>query len=392
MRLVMTTRRFWPCVGGAEIVMANLASYFVEAGHDVTILTARLDSGWPTDLRHRGVQVKRLPHPRTRGWGTIRYLRALDKWIYHHRREFDLVFVSMLKLDAYAAIRGRERHGLPVVIRAEGAGETGDCRWQESARFGQRVRRWTHQANAVIAPSSRIYQELDDAGYDARRLSQIDNGVAIPLQHDRGLKAEKRRIFAEVHGVLEVAPDTPFVVYTGRLDRRKGLLDLIRAWQAVIEMWPQAKLWLVGEGNDADLIWDAIRNLGLVHTVILPGSFDDVGEILQACDCYVLPSYEEGLSLGLLEAMAAGVPVIASDISANRVLIEHGHTGLLTPPQDVDRLAETLVQALQSRDRAIEMADEARRFVQENYSLDRMGQAHLRVFQHCLENPEDGLD
>ena len=135
LRIVIITRRFWPLVGGAERVMSNLASYFRSMGHDVHLLTAKWESHWPTNFLHRDFNVTRLPHPSLKGWGTIRYMHALNRWLRNHRDQIDAVVVSMLKHDAYAAISALSSTNIPIILRAEGAGKTGDCHWHSVGRF-----------------------------------------------------------------------------------------------------------------------------------------------------------------------------------------------------------------------------------------------------------------
>ena len=81
MRIAMITRRFWPLVGGAEMVMANLASEFQRQGAKPVLLTAQWDPTWPKQFTHRDVEVQRLPNPERRGWGTFVYMDALSRWL-----------------------------------------------------------------------------------------------------------------------------------------------------------------------------------------------------------------------------------------------------------------------------------------------------------------------
>ena len=120
LRLVLVTRRFWPMVGGAERAVAELAAELANRAVPVTLLTARWQPSWPAEINYRGVPVVRLPNPRLRAWGTFRYMQALGRWLRRHRDEYDLVYVSMLKHDAYAALAAVGGDA-PVVLRAEPA-------------------------------------------------------------------------------------------------------------------------------------------------------------------------------------------------------------------------------------------------------------------------------
>ena len=384
LRLALVTRRFWPLVGGAEMVMSNLAVEFRRQGHDVTIVTAQWQPTWPTEVVHREVPVVRLPNPPQRAWGTLRYMLALTRWLKSHATKLDAVYVSMLKHDAYSAIGALAGSRVPVVIRAEGAGETGDCHWQSTARFGLRIRRRCHSADAIVAPSGAIFGELRDAGYPLGRTYQLSNGVAVGAPRSVLDRRMARTVLAESNPDLAVGGDTPVVVYTGRLHEAKGLYDLLRAWPLVLDQFPGARLWIVGDGPARDDLFETILDLDLRHQVQLPGAFDDVQDVLHAADAYVLPSYEEGMSIALLEAMAAGVPVVATDIPGNQALVQHGQHGLLVPPRDPAALASALIQQLAQPRRAAMLAAAAHQRVSNDFSLQRMASTHLDLFQELI--------
>lgn len=339
LRLALVTRRFWPLVGGAEMAMANLAAEFRRQGHSVRIVTGRWEKHWPLEMVHREVPVTRLPHPRTRGWGTLRYMYALSSWLSREKQNLDAVLVSMLKHDAYCAVGALQNSGVPVVLRGEGAGPGGDCVWQQTARFGMRIRKRCQGATALISPSDAIAQELLEAGYAPQRIVRIDNGVQILPPSNPNTRAAARAALGEANHDLRLEPHAPLAVYTGRLHPDKGLLDLVNAWRPIAERWPTARLWLVGEGPQREELFRRISDIDLKYRICLPGAFDDIEDVLQAADIFLLPSYSEGMSLSLLEAMAAGIPAIASDIPGNRALITHEQSGLLVPPRDVPGLS-----------------------------------------------------
>ena len=374
----MISRRFWPLVGGAERAMAGLASQFHSEGHSVRFLTAQWESNWPSELVHREVPVTRLNHPKTKGWGTFRYMTHLKNWLKEHHTEYDAILVSMLKHDAYAATKTAHRFDIPVVIRAEGAGPTGDCEFHRTARFGARLKQGCQKADAIIAPSQLVSQELLDAGFEQDRVRFVPNGVEVQASNID--KTEARLSLGDAHPILQVNTGEPLVVYTGRLDKEKGLLDLIDAWKIVGNIFPNGRLWLVGEGSDGRAIWDHIREQQLSYQIILPGSFDEVTDLLAAADAFVLPSYQEGMSLSLLEAMAANVPVVATDIPGNRDLIQEDK-GLLCKVRDPESLATAILDALQRQGPSKQRAETAKQYVIENYSLEKMAQEHLEIIE-----------
>ena len=389
LRLALVTRRFWPLVGGAEVAMANLAVEFQRQGQQPTIVTARWEKHWPTELVHREVPVVRLPQPKLRGWGTLRYMYALGSWLAAQQPKLDCVLVSMLKHDAYAAIGAWRRAKVPVVLRAEGGGAAGDCAWQQTARFGLRIRQRCQQADAIVAPSDAIERELREAGYSADRIVRIDNGVVIPPPRSPGQQEAARSALAEANWDLKCDSGAPLVVYTGRLHPDKGLADLVQAWPAIATRWPQARLWLIGEGPQRQELFDLISDLGFRYKICLPGSFDEIDDVLAAADLFVLPSYSEGMSLSLLEAMAAGLPVVASDIPGNRALVTHEREGLLAPPGDAQRLAAAIAQVLSAPARGVALGAAGRSRVSEHFSLEKMARQHLELIHSLRAAPRN---
>ena len=378
-RLVLITRRFWPLMGGAEIVMARLAQSFQTQGHDVTILTACWHEDWPMQVDHHGVRVVRLPQAATRWRGTWQYIRGLSRWLRSHRSEYDAVLVSMLKHDAFVAVGEGRAGDFPVVLRAEGAGITGDCHFQQTARFGNRIKRRCQQAAAVIAPATAVAKELEEAGYDSGRVKIIPNGV--PILDELVSRQEARTSLAAIHCDMELAPNAPLVVFTGRLDAGKGLRELIQAWESIASAIPDARLWLVGEGPLRDELFQRVRDAELVDSVRMPGTFDDVSDILRAATVFVLPSHAEGLSLSLLEAMAHERAVIASSVPGNQQVVTSGENGLLVPPKNPAVLAQVLQAILEQPEQATAYGQAARQHVTQHFSLETMAERHLAAIE-----------
>jgi glycosyltransferase involved in cell wall biosynthesis len=379
LRLALITRRFWPLMGGAEVVMANLGVEFRRMGHQVILLTAQWEPEWPVDLVHREVPVHRLHNPRQRGWGTWRYMAALRHWLRTHHEQLDAVFVSMLKHDAYVAVRTLRDTSCRVILRAEGGGETGDCHWQQHARFGRRIRRVCQSADAIIAPSPAIRDELLGAEYASERVHFVANGVPPAPPRDDNRQAAARTELAEANWDLHVPQDEPLALYTGRLHQDKGLLDLVDAWRIVVRSHPHARLWLVGEGPLREQLYQCISDLDLRRNVLLPGVFDDVSGLLAAANLFVLPSYQEGMSISLLEAMAAQLACVASDIPGNRQLIVDQRHGLLVPPRRPDELAQAILALIANPLRCRQLGAAAARQVTENFSVAQAAQAHLNI-------------
>ena len=383
-RVVLVTRRFWPLIGGAERFMAELAAGLAERGHAVTLLTARLDPSWPERIRFRGFPVIRLPNPNVRFWGTLRYMQALTTWLRGHASEYDVVYTAMLKHDAWAAIRAVSRTH-PVILFAPGSGPTGDCAWQRTALLGAHIRRICRRADAVTAPSPQVFDELVAAGYPRDRLHLLPHGIVVRAKRTPGDRSRARDALGRLQPQLRLAESDVSAVYVGRLHPGKGLLELVEAWETVVRGRPNAYLWLVGEGPLEAELRRAIRARNLQHRVALPGAFDDVRDFLAAADVFVFPSHQEGMPLALLEAMEAALPIVATDIPGNRLLIRPDRDGLLVPVRSPAALSRAVLRLMEEPELARSLADSARARVEAEFGFEQVLDAHLDLFSRVLD-------
>ena len=131
-------------------------------------------------------------------------------------------------------------------------------------------------------------------------------------------------------------------LYAGRLDESKGLFELVDAWRSIAARRPAARLWLAGEGPAEGALRRQILSLGLSASVVLPGTFDCLDDFWAAADLFVAPAHEAGTSLGLLEAMAAGLPVVGWRAGNLPYLASDQIEGLILEPGDIAGLAQAI--------------------------------------------------
>ena len=175
----------------------------------------------------------------------------------------------------------------------------------------------------------------------------------------------------------------------GRLAPEKGLRTLIDAWPAVRIAHPGARLTLIGEGPERPALEAQARTLGLTtgldQAVEFPGAVDDATTALRDADLFVLPSKEEGMSIALLEAMALGIPLVASSIPGNRRLISDFKHGRLAPPEDARRLGRVINEQWENFDRAFHMSRAARGRVMQEFSITAVAHKHMALFEKIME-------
>jgi glycosyltransferase involved in cell wall biosynthesis len=235
-----------------------------------------------------------------------------------------------------------------------------------------------------------MVRELQAAGFPRPRIHDLPNGVPLPPSRSLTAQRTARRTLADAHAMLSLPDRAPLAVYTGRLHRSRRLKYLVAAWRTIVGRWPNARLWLVGAGPDREMLLRQIEGLKLAGRVVPVGVFHGVDELLAAADLFVSPSTAAGVSVSVLEAMAAGLPIMAADSSGNRTVITDGQHGLLVPPDDADALAAAIFRLLDGPELAERLGAAARRRAADEFSLAQMVDRHLELFHH-LTRPEQDL-
>jgi len=245
-----------------------------------------------------------------------------------------------------------------------------------------RLRRWLRPwVSHYIALSGEIADYLETwIGVAPARISRIINGVdsqRFRPGHDRSLLPPG------------FAPSGTLVIGTvGRLEKVKDQPNLVRAFIRLVETVPEARqrlrLVIVGAGSLRAEIESLLNGAGLRNLAWLPGARDDVPEWLRTLDLFVLPSQAEGISNTILEAMACGLPVVATAVGGNAELVMDGATGRLVPANDPQALAAALGELIDDLERMSAYGAAGRRRVEERFSMDAMTAAYLRVYDTVL--------
>jgi glycosyltransferase involved in cell wall biosynthesis len=194
----------------------------------------------------------------------------------------------------------------------------------------------------------------------------------------------------EVRRELGLPEGVPVIGLVGRLDHwGKGHKELFEAMATLKERHGLHAL-IVGGGRKIDEVRQVAASLGLAGVVTFLGPRRDVPDLLNAMDIFVLPSYSEGVSLALLEAMAAGKPVIATAVGGLPEVVTEGDNGLLIPPRDAEALAGALARLLTDPALAQRLGANARARVRENFSLDRLGREINEIYGELVKKKFGG--
>jgi glycosyltransferase involved in cell wall biosynthesis len=292
------------------------------------------------------------------------------------RRRIDVVHAYSFYGNVFAVPPARLA-GAPVVIAS-----IRDC-GPYLTPMQLRVQRLVcRAATCVVVNAGAVRDWLVADGYDAGRIVVIPNGVDlgpfdVPVDG------------AAVRASLGVEADAPLITVVSRVTRLKGLEQFIGAASIVAERHPRARFLMAGEpapDDDAYLVslQRLAARLGVGGRIVFAGLRRDVPALLGATTIAVMPSLNEALSNSLLEAMAAGAPLVATRVGGTPEAVVDGETGVLVPPDDVPSLASALGRLLDDPAAAAALGAAARRRIDQHYSLQTMVAATERLYLDLL--------
>ena len=369
-RVVVLTTYFKPIIGGVESTAERLARFLVRSGVEARVLTKRISRDLPDrEIVYGapgapGFSVERIgPYGDRNPSGKWRLIPAATRWLVGHRQAHDVVCCVDYRGVGCAALLARRVTGRPVVFQAQTTGVLSAANAEATLQrvgieAGTRTGRFvksavTHlysSADAFACISRDIERETRDAGIADERVHFLPNPV--DTAHFRPLDDANRRTLRAGFGILD---DRVVVAFAGRLSREKGLGELLEAWSRLSSSGALGRaagrppLLLVAGPDMPGHAWNLgesartfVVEHGLGDSVRFCGPLTDVAPLYQAADVAVVPSHFEALGLSALEALACGIPVIASAVGGLLDFMVDDSNGLLFPPRDVEALAGRL--------------------------------------------------
>jgi glycosyltransferase involved in cell wall biosynthesis len=312
------------------------------------------------------------------------FIRRGRRWIDEHAHEFDVFHgLQGFHLTVDPAFHAQKR-GLPAVVklaafRSDLADKKG---WKALLGLPARRRQLLSQICGVIAISQNIVDELRSYGFPEEKIFPIPNGVRMDQFFPTELSGRARQR-------LELGwPDIPTFLFVGEIVPRKNPLKMVEAVGLLKQKGVVCQIVLAGPERDQQYI-QTIRSraqeLGLGSSIIWTGFTRNVAPLYRAADVFGLPSDSEGMPNALLEAMASGLPAIATPISGITDLIQDGVNGRLTAAQP-EQIAEALLLYINNLDLAVSHGQAARGTILERFSARAVLDAHEQLFRKMLSS------
>lgn len=357
------------CVGGAEVLAARLARRLRERFRFLFVCLDDLGT-LGEELRREGFPVHVL-HRRDGldwrfGYRLARLLRR-EKVDVIHAHQYTPFFYSMMSRFFYRR---------PAILFTEHGRHYPDYPRRKRMLVNRLL---LGKKDRVVAVGQAVRQALlDNEGMRADRVAVVYNGIDLPSFGANRFDREA------VRSEIGVAKDDFVILQVARLDYLKDHATAIRTLKQVIGQRPHARLVLVGEGPELAKIHELVRQNSLEKHVVLLGLRNDVARLLPAADLFLLTSISEGIPLTLIEAMSAGLPVVATRVGGVAEVVEHGETGLLAPSGDDAKLAEHVLRLAADHERRLRMGESGRRRAKEIFSESRMHASYLRLYEELL--------
>lgn len=416
-RIYIAVADFHPSLGGTE-QQARMHSHLLrERGCETTVVTFRHHPSWP-----RRDVVDGVPVIRVAGWPLIHrqerraplrklsYLMAMAimGWtLWRQRRHYDIVHVYKLNVLALSAALVCRVTGTPLLVsvRATGVGDAtrlpNDASWgaglpdraapvspvaehlrmdgdledlERIGRVGVRLTRYLLRRNGavVVALSSQTQTYLAAHHFELPHVHLVPNGVDIIR-------------FAPPRAEPSSNERAQTVICVSKLRYQKGIDVLLRAWRLVRDQVPQARLIVVGDGPLEESLQHLAKTLDIADSVEFTGRQTDVPTQLHRGGLAVLASRYEGMPNAILEAMACGLPCVATRVSGSEDIIQHGMNGLLVEPEDVDGLAQALLTLLRDPALARTYGRAARAAVENHYALEHIMDVYMRLYEDMAD-------
>jgi len=340
--------------GGAANVVANLSASLAARGHKVIVAST---AGRPFTLRlaELGLDVRAVALT-----GKLNPFAALALANLARAESIQILHAHLSTAAVAASLAGRIAR-LPVAVTVHGMTHAFYCRL----------------ANRVIAVSQAVCQHMVQRGIAPDRVVVVRNGVDIERFSSLPTRECARQL-------LGLPADARVVGTVGRLSEAKGHRYLLEAGAGLKSRFPQLRVLVVGEGEALAALVRRTRSLQLEGRVVLTGYRQDIDVVLAALDIYVQPSLEEGLGLAVMEAMAAGLPVVVTRVGGLPELVENGRTGLLVAPGDARALSDAIGLLLSDDELRARLGEAARTHVRAHHGWGKVAEQVERVYYSLL--------
>lgn len=365
--------------GGAEKHVQRLANAIQAESHRVTVATARKGGSYEQhlsdDVEHVVLSDGWI---KSSTWRLMRSVRPLRRYIEDRRPDVVCSVMDHVNVRLLQALDG-VHDPPPAVLGVQNSTKTRfgkGSSWRKHLLFWRMQRRY-NEADYITSLTQGGAEQLVEMD-----IAEPEQVVVIPNAGiDDAVYEAKNAPLGEI-----TPPDRPLFVACGSLTEQKGYPYMLNAFRHVRDQ-KEAELWILGEGDERQTIESLVRELGLVDDISLLGFRDNPFKFMAAADVFVLSSLSEGFGNVIVEAMACGTPVVATDCPHGPgEIITHEKNGLLVPPADSDALSDALLRVLRDQSLQEQLAENGKERARD-FHASKIGQRYLDLFRNAASQP-----
>lgn len=367
--------------GGAERFSIDLSEQLKNLGCKVDFcaffrMDTKTESEWLAKMRDKGLSVFFATN-----WAGPNNLRSyiagsktLQGFVENYAHN---ILHSHFQQGTFTALWLKSKLNVPVVVRTA----HNVVEWEPglSGKVKEAISDFIYPRflDAEAGVSMAVIEKLTKRyshGSKKKRPILIHNGINLPSTNAILLKSETEKVEFTLGSV-------------GRLAEQKGYINLLAAMPKVLQWHPEARMVLLGDGELRSQLEAQVRELDLQNKVEIAGQVNNVLERLEGFDLFVSSSLWEGLPTVIMEAMAVGIPVIATDIPGSREMISHNKNGWLVPPADPSSLADAIIQLIEDPQLRLELGQAGKQTVTQ-YSIEGIAKTYIELYEKLFMQAE----
>lgn len=421
MRIAITSDLYYPMTNGVAVFAHNLAKGLAKQGHEVLVLCPSFTGRQHREKREgattfylrsirfpfypdqinevpEGKEFLGMPLPRLAYrhglWITVDPYPTMKKVLNRFRP--DVIHNQTAEMIAFAARRYAKKYDVPMVS----TGHAYPDNITSQLKILKPIKRPLDAILRTYMASFLKHSEyatmptemaIDDLVPKKRKhfkvpVEPLSNGVDLAKF---GPGKAQDRIYRKYH----LPKDKPLVLYVGRVDPEKSLSNVVSAFAGVLDVIPEAKLVIVGDGTDRRHLQDLAQALGIEKSVYFPGRIypPDIMEVYRAATLFATASETETQGIVLIEAAATGLPLVAVDAGAVLELCQHKRNGILCHPGDVAEMTDAMMKLLKNPELCKRYGKESLE-VAKMHDLNRTLQRFVEIYQEAIQLKRDKID
>lgn len=357
-------------IGGLQRLVVDISKKLDRSRYQVSVCTLREGGQLEDELLKDGINVIKLSP-----LNGIDYLTFWKLYVILRKERPDIIHTHNTQPFVEGGIAAKMAH-ITAHIHTDHGRQFPDKRRYMFAEWAL-----SHFVDQIVAVSENLKNDISKyEKINPEKIKVVINGID---EEKFKKKVDKEKKMKEI-GILNSS--SPILGFVGRLSPEKGITYLIKAMKPLIKEFPNILLLIAGEGYLLKDLRKESSELDTEHNIRFLGPRSDIHEILGILDIFVLPSLREGLPLVLLEAAAAALPIVVSDVGGVRQVVNDGINGLIVEPQDVNGLYSAIRQLAINNKMRKEFGNKSLDLFENNFTIDKMMRKYDDIYQTCLKD------